>query len=72
MLACEYGIKNIYYIEKYAGISQEHVGASGSIENRPKFILFEGAIGNAYMKMYTPIMPLKDELMLRGVKRIHK
>ena len=35
-------------------------------------LTFEGAIGNAYMKMYTPIMPLKDEPMLRGVKRIHK
>ena len=72
MLASEYGMKNIYYIEKYAGISQEHVGASGPKENRPKFILFEGAIGNAYMKMYTPIMPLKDELMLRGIRRIHR
>ena len=70
LLANEYGMKNIYYIEKYAGISQEHVSASGKKENRPKFILFEGAIGNAYMKMYTPVMPLKDELMLRGIERI--
>ena len=66
ILANEYGIKNIYYIEKYAGIAQEHVAASGAPENRAQFILFEGAIGNAYMKMYTPVMPIKDELMLRG------
>ena len=30
ILANEYGIKNIYYIEKYAGIAQEHVAASGA------------------------------------------
>ena len=72
ILANEYGIKNIYYIEKYAGIAQEHVAASGAPENRAQFILFEGAIGNAYMKMYTPVMPIKDELMLRGIRRMRK
>lgn len=72
ILANEYGIKNIYYIEKYAGIAQEHVATSGAPENRAQFILFEGAIGNAYMKMYTPVMPIKDELMLRGIRRMRK
>lgn len=72
MLANECGIKRIYYIEKYAGISQEHVNAVGKGEKRAEFILFEGATGNAYMKMYTPILPLKDELMLRGIQRLWK
>ena len=72
ILVNEYGIKRVYYIEKYAGISQEHVNAVGKMENRAEFILFEGAIGNAYMKMYTPVMPLKDELMLRGIEHMCK
>lgn len=72
MLANEYGIKKIYYIEKYPGISQEHVNASGTEENRAKFILFEGVTGEAYMKIYTPIMPLKDELQLRGLKQLYR
>ena len=72
ILANEHGIKKIYYIEKYAGISQEHVNASGPKKNRAEFILFEGAIGNAYMKLYTPVLPLKDELELRGIKYLMK
>ena len=28
--------------------------------------MFEGAIGRAYNQLYTPIMPYKDELKLRG------
>ena len=67
MLANEYSIKKIYYIETYPGISQEHVNASGKYENRAEFILFTGAIGTAYMKLYTPVMPLKDELEIRGL-----
>lgn len=67
MFANMYGIKKIYYIENYPGIAQNHVNASGKEEDRAEFILFEGAIGVAYMKLYTPIIPLKDELQLRGI-----
>lgn len=72
MLANKYGVKKIYYIERYPGISQEHVNASGLKEKRAEFILFEGVIGDAYMKLYTPALPLKDELQLRGLQRLWK
>ena len=72
MLANEYGVKKIYYIEKYSGISKEHVNAYGNLQDRAEFILFEGAIGTAYMKLYTPVLPMKDEMDLRGIGRLRK
>lgn len=45
MIANDYGIKKIYYIEKYPSIAMEHVNASGNQEDRAEFILFSGAIG---------------------------
>lgn len=64
--AKEHRISKIYYIEPYPGISQRHVCNSGSQNNRAQYILFEGAIGRAYTQLYTPILPYKDELLLRG------
>lgn len=54
-------ISKIYYIEPYSGISYKHVLCSGNNKSRPEFILFSGAIGRAYMQLYTPLLPLKDE-----------
>lgn len=71
IIANEYQIKNIYYIEDYAGLSHTHVNASGKQEDRAVFRLFKGAIGVAYMKLYTPVLPLKDELQLRGIESLH-
>lgn len=62
--AKEHQISKIYYIEPYPGISQSHICSSG--ENRAELILFEGAIGRAYTQLYTPILPYKDELTIRG------
>ena len=64
--AKEHQISKIYYIEPYPGISQRHVCNSGDPNNRAQYILFEGAIGRAYTQLYTPILPYKDELSLRG------
>lgn len=64
--AFQLGIKNIYYIDPYPGISVKHVLASG--ENRPKVILFSGAIGRAYHDLYEPILPFKDELSKMSVQ----
>jgi len=62
------GIKKIYYIDPYPGISQNHILKFGSLDN-PELNLFYGAIGNAYINLYTPRMPYKDELeMLTGWK----
>lgn len=72
MFANLHGIKKIYYIENYPGIAQNHVNASGKKEERAEFILFEGAIGVAYMKLYSPIIPMKDELQLRGIELLYE
>ena len=58
--AYQIGIKNIYYIDLYPGISESHILNNG--DNRPHLLLFSGAIGKAYIQFYTPIIPYKDEL----------
>lgn len=60
-------IKKIYYIEQYPGISAEQYSESGYICNRAQHILFTGAVGRAYIQMYTPIMPHKDVLKFMGI-----
>jgi len=55
------GVSKIYYVQPYAGISREHVMSIGKYERRPQLILFTGAIGTAYTKLYTPLLPKKDE-----------
>lgn len=58
--AYQLGITEIYYIDTYPGISRSHILESGV--NRPKMLLFNGAIGRAYINLYTPFLPLKDEI----------
>ena len=72
LVAKEREISKIYYIEEYPDIAQEHVANCGDYNKRPKFEIFEGAIGVAYNKLYTPIIPLKDELQLRGIEQLHR
>lgn len=65
--AFQLGIKSIYYIDPYPGISQSHILNFGK-DKKTELILFHGAIGNAYISLYTPKMPFKDELeMMIGV-----
>lgn len=58
--AYQLGIKRIIYIDPYPGIAVSHVVHSGI--NQPSMTLFSGAIGQAYSKLYDPILPYKDEL----------
>ncbi|MGP1834163.1 anti-phage dCTP deaminase [Shewanella frigidimarina] len=60
--AYQLGIKEIVYIDPYPGIARDHIIAIG--DNPPKVIQFIGAVGNAYHRLYTPLMPYKDELQL--------
>jgi len=60
--AYQLGIKVIYYIDPYPGISDDHILSSGSKAIKPR--LFNGAIGNAYHWLYDPMMAYKDELTL--------
>jgi dCMP deaminase len=60
--AYQLGIKNIYYIDPYPGISINHILQSGDKLKQPTITLFEGAVGRSYHKLYDPILPYKDEL----------
>lgn len=60
--AYQLGIKEIYYIDPYPGISADHILNVGV--NVPELIMFSGAIGRAYHQLYEPIIPPKDEIML--------
>ncbi|MDD5329273.1 MAG: hypothetical protein PHX38_04660 [Sulfuricella sp.] len=58
--AYQLGIKKIYYIDPYPGISNDHILSVG--QTPPELMLFFGAIGRAYHNLYEPIMAYKDEL----------
>jgi deoxycytidylate deaminase/dephospho-CoA kinase len=58
--AYQLGIKEIYYIDAYPGISMEHILDCG--DNKPQVFLFHGAIGRAYDSLYNPLMSYKDEI----------
>jgi deoxycytidylate deaminase len=60
--AYQLGIRVIYYIDPYPGISQEQILEVGY--KNPDVRLFNGAIGNAYHWLYEPFMPYKEELSL--------
>lgn len=63
--AYQLGIREIYYIDPYPGIAVRHILMGGS--NDPKLTLFSGAIGRAFHRLYTPIVPYKDELATLAV-----
>lgn len=58
--AYQLGIRNIIYIDPYPGISAQHIIDCGTTP--PKLIHFSGAIGRAYLQLFEPIIPYKDEL----------
>lgn len=60
--AFQLGIKKIYYIDPYPGISLDHILSSGPSNLRPAVTLFQGAVGQAFHRLYDPILPYKDEV----------
>jgi deoxycytidylate deaminase/dephospho-CoA kinase len=63
--AYQLGIKEIIFIDPYPGISERHILNVGS--SLPNLVLFRGAIGRAYHRLYQPLLAYKDELkMLTG------
>lgn len=66
--AVNFGISRIVYIEPYFGITESHVLGHPQISERVHVELFTGACQRAYIQMYTPVFPLKDELKLRGIE----
>ncbi len=77
--ALSYNIRRMVYIEPYTGITNNHVlghmvdygvDVKRGKEMRRESMnveLFTGATQNAYVKLYTPIFHMKDELKLRGI-----
>lgn len=61
--AYQLGIRKIYYIDPYPGIAKDQILEGG--KRNPELILFSGAIGRAYHKLYEPFMSYKEELKIR-------
>ncbi len=62
--AYQLGIKQIYYIDPYPGISESHILSFGKSKSNPVMKKYYGAIGEAYISLYKPILSYKDELQL--------
>jgi len=58
--AYQLGIRKIYYLDPYPGISGSHVLAAGTA--RPKIVPFIGAVGRGYHQLFEPIMPHKEAM----------
>lgn len=69
--AYQLGIKTIFYIDPYPGISIDQILKGG--DNRPNMVAFTGAFGTAYSRLYEPYMAAKDEIsLLLGLKPKNK
>ncbi len=68
--AFQLGIKEIYYIDPYPGIATTHTLRSGiEITDNPELIMFQGAVGRGFNKLYEPFISQKDEIaILTGLK----
>lgn len=59
--AYQLGIRRIFYIDPYPGISLSHILGAGPADKRPRVELFSGAVGQAFHRLYDPLLPYKDE-----------
>ncbi len=63
--AFQLGLSRIYYIDPYPGISRFHTLTNGiSEQHNPSLIMFQGAIGRGFLRLYQPFMAVKDELAI--------
>ena len=63
--AYQLGIKKIFFIDPYPGIATKHILKNGVNEDtNPKLLMFQGAVGRAFHKLYEPFMAYKDELKI--------
>ncbi|RWU10733.1 cytidine/deoxycytidylate deaminase family protein [Pedobacter chitinilyticus] len=68
--AYQLGIKEIFYIDPYPGIATTHTLKNGTDEElNPELIMFQGAVGRGFNKLYEPFISQKDEIaILTGLK----
>lgn len=63
--AFQLGIKKVFYIDPYPGIATNHTLKNGvEVKNNPQLLMFQGAVGRAFHKLYEPFMAYKDELKI--------
>ena len=63
--AYQLGVKKIFYIDPYPGIATKHTLKNGIKEEyNPQLIMFQGAVGRAFHKLYEPFLSYKDELKI--------
>lgn len=62
--AYQLGIKNIFYIDPYPGISKTQILKAGPKD--PNLYMFQGAVGRGFFKLFEPYMSIKDETKLRS------
>lgn len=67
--ASQLGIKKVYYIDPYPGISKQQILSN---HQTLKLIQFKGVIGKSYSKLYDPFMSYKDELTIMLENRPQK
>ncbi|AKX46726.1 hypothetical protein AKN93_10805 [Thiopseudomonas alkaliphila] len=60
--AMQLGIKRIVYIDAYPDISNTQTLESGPIDKRPKLDAFAGVAESAFMRLFKPLIGIKDEL----------
>ncbi len=61
--AFQLGIMDIYFIDPYPGISKRHV-LKGGVSINPRLMMFQGAVGRGFHKLYEPFMAYKDEIAI--------
>lgn len=61
--AFQLGILDIYFIDPYPGISKKHI-LKGGVTFSPRLLMFQGAVGRSFHKLYEPFMAYKDELSI--------
>ncbi|MBL7558927.1 dCMP deaminase [Olleya sp. YSTF-M6] len=62
--AFQLGIRTIYFIDPYPGISNDQILKGGDENSRPVMIPFSGAIGSVYQKLYDNFLSYKDEVSM--------
>lgn len=60
--AMQLGIARIVYIDAYPDISNDQTLRSGDTKKRPSLDQFTGAAEGAFMKLFKPIINIKDEV----------